>query len=256
MHTLPENILLEKKPWFQSWFDSRFYHLLYKYRDEVEAQAFINRLLQELQPPPGSLMLDVGCGKGRHSVYLASKGYTVTGFDLAPSSILEAKKNETQGLQFFRHDMRVPFAGKKFDYVFNFFTSFGYFKDEEENQKVIDNLSAALKPDGFVLIDYLNTAYAEEHLVPHEEKEIDGIVYSIHKWTDDDFLYKKIIVRENGSHVHEYIEHVAKFHLSQFEYFFQKADLKIENLYGDYNLKKYLPKKSRRLILLAKKGCA
>src|SRR5215470_2336385 len=114
------------KAWFKHWFDSSFYHQLYANRDENEAAAFINELVNELEPAANARMLDLGCGSGRHSKYLASKGFDVTGIDLAGSSIRQAKRWETEKLRFYRHDMRVTFGREVFDIVFNFFTSFGY----------------------------------------------------------------------------------------------------------------------------------
>src|SRR5688572_19479368 len=95
--------------WFKDWFNSPYYHQLYFQRDDAEAAAFIDKLIDHLQPSPRSMMLDVACGKGRHSIQLASKGYFVTGIDLSEDSIIEAKKFETDNLEFFVHDMRLPF---------------------------------------------------------------------------------------------------------------------------------------------------
>ena len=89
--------------------------------------------LAKLQPAIGSTMIDVGCGTGRHSKYLAAKGFQVTGIDLASSNIKEVKKSENVLLRFYCHDMRMPFGKENFDYVSNFFTSFGYFKHECEH---------------------------------------------------------------------------------------------------------------------------
>lgn len=59
--------------WFKDWFNSPYYHQLYFNRDESEAAAFINKLIAYLKPIPGSTMLDVACGKGRHALQLAEK---------------------------------------------------------------------------------------------------------------------------------------------------------------------------------------
>src|SRR5262245_10785989 len=120
-------------PWFVSWFDSTYYHKLYSYRDAAEAAGFIDALIGRLLPAGGSVALDLGCGTGRHSRYLASKGFRVTGLDLAGGSIRQAKRSEHPGLHFFQHDMRAPFGTNAMDYVFNFFTSFGYFDDAAEH---------------------------------------------------------------------------------------------------------------------------
>ncbi|MGZ8538498.1 MAG: class I SAM-dependent methyltransferase, partial [Flavisolibacter sp.] len=121
------------KEWYKEWFNSSFYHKLYFDRDENEASAFILRLLDHLKPPSGSFMLDVACGKGRHSKLLAEQGYDVTGIDISLDSIQNAKQFEQEHLHFFQHDMRLPAWINYFDYAFNFFTSFGYFATRREH---------------------------------------------------------------------------------------------------------------------------
>jgi len=253
MNSIPK-INIEEQPWFQSWFNSKYYHQLYCNRDETEAKNFIDALIDELQPTYKSLMLDVGCGAGRHSKYLASKGYNVTGFDLAFSSIREARKFESSSLQFRQHDMRIPFGKNRFDYVFNFFTSFGYFKNATENNQVVSNMSAALKPGGLLLIDYLNVQYTEEHIIAVEEKEIDGVWYHINRWSDDRFIYKRIAIHDvQAARPLEYVEQVAKLRLKDFKELFHSNGLQIVNLYGNYELSKYDSKTSKRLIIAARK---
>ena len=72
-----------QQSWFKDWFNSPYYHQLYFKRDDKEAEAFIDKLINYLKPPAGSTMLDVACGKGRHSIQLANKGFDVTGIDLS-----------------------------------------------------------------------------------------------------------------------------------------------------------------------------
>ncbi len=241
--------------WFSHWFDSSFYHQLYAHRDEHEAAGFIEALLEALQPPEKACMLDLGCGAGRHAKYLASKGYLVTGTDLASSSIRTAKKSATNNLQFYRHDMRMPFGNNRYDYVFNFFTSFGYFQNEDENNRVINNIYQALKPGALLVLDYINSCYSEERMVPEEIKEVDGIVYRISRWGDERFFYKKIcidILRPEGPL--EYTEQVAKFDVHDFEVMFRSTGLCLEKVYGNYQLDDYDNNNSPRLILIARKS--
>jgi len=240
--------------WFKHWFDSSFYHQLYANRDEKEAANFIDELLTELKPLQNSTMLDLGCGAGRHAKYLASKGFRVKGIDLAFSSIQQAKRSETFNLQFHQQDMRTPFGNNRFDYVFNFFTSFGYFREEEDNHKVISNIFNALKPGGILVMDYINVAWSEKRLIPAEEKEIDGIAYHLTRWTDDKYFYKKIVIDDiqaEGSF--EYTEQVAKLSLPDFENLFSSNGLHLQKVYGDYQLTGYDEYSSPRLILIAKK---
>ena len=82
----------DSKAWFESWFDSPYYHILYKDRDMKEAEEFIDHLMDRLHLPSGSKILDMGCGKGRHSVYLNRKGYNITGIDLSKENIAYCKQ--------------------------------------------------------------------------------------------------------------------------------------------------------------------
>ena len=240
--------------WFKDWFNSPYYHQLYFKRDEAEAAAFINKLIDHLHPPIGAEMLDVACGKGRHSIQLAGKGFTVTGIDLSEDSIREAKENETENLEFFVHDMRLPFRINYFDYAFNFFTSFGYFTTRREHDNAIRTIAQSLKPNGIFVLDYLNVHYAEDHLVHKSEKEIDDVNYYITKWFDEDHFYKKIIVEDDNLEVPmEYTEKVAKFSLGDFTEMFAYQGLQIQEVFGDYLFNGYDVKNSPRMIMIAKK---
>lgn len=240
--------------WFKRWFDSSFYHQLYANRDEREAATFIDALINELQPASNSRMLDLGCGSGRHSKYLASKGFDVTGIDLAASSIRHARRYETEKLRFYRHDMRVPFGKNAFDLVFNFFTSFGYFEDSSADRKVINNIHSALKAGGKVVVDYINSVYSENKLIAAEEKEIDGIIYHITRWTNATHFFKKIRIEGMGlGEPVEHIERVKKLSVADFQDLFNRNELHLEQVYGDYSLNDYNVEGSPRLILIAKK---
>jgi 2-polyprenyl-3-methyl-5-hydroxy-6-metoxy-1,4-benzoquinol methylase len=240
--------------WFKDWFNSPYYHKLYFERDEQEAAAFINRLLTRLQPEPHSTMIDVACGRGRHAKLLAAKGFDVTGIDLAPSSIAIARQFEKENLHFFQHDMRMPFWINYFDYAFNFFTSFGFFRTEREHYNAIRTIAHSLKPNGILMLDYLNVHYAEDHLVHKQEKIIDHVTYYITKWFDETHFYKKIIIEdEQLQEPLEFTEKVAKFTPGDFNDMFAFHYLQVQDVYGDYFLNSYDIKNSPRLIMIAKK---
>ena len=124
--------------WFANWFDSPYYHLLYKNRDEEEAEHFIDNLIAQLQLKKGSRIIDIACGKGRHATYFHKKGMYVVGVDLSANSIAKAKENEKENLQFAVHDMREIFKKNYFDIATNLFTSFGYFDNNEDEQEAIN----------------------------------------------------------------------------------------------------------------------
>ena len=244
----------QQKSWFKDWFDTNFYHQLYASRDKTEATLFVKNLINELHPPENCTMLDLGCGAGRHAKQLAAYGYNVTGLDLSASSIRSAKQAHIPGTQFYQHDMRIPFCISRFNYVFSFFTSFGYFKTPEENNAVIYNIANSLKPKGTFVMDYLNVSFSEAHLVENEQKDIDGIVYNIHRWHNDTHFYKYIEVcdvLQNGNF--EYTEQVEKLRLTDFDILLKKNRLRLRKVFGDYSLDEYDPECSPRLIMIADK---
>src|SRR5690242_4168298 len=93
-HYFCKKLAMSSREWYKEWFNSPFYHKLYFEHDEEEARKFIRKLIQCLQPKQGSRMLDVACGRGRHSIFLAEMGYDVTGIDLSEVSIAYAKQFE------------------------------------------------------------------------------------------------------------------------------------------------------------------
>lgn len=245
---------MSDKAWYKDWFSSPFYHKLYFERDEKEAAAFIDKLFRHLQPAPRSTMLDVACGRGRHSRMLAQKDFFVTGIDISAESISFAKKSEAENLEFFQHDMRLPFRVNYFDYAFNFFTSFGYFKTAREHDDAIRTIANGLRPGGIFVIDYLNVHFAEDHLVYNEEKTIGNTTYEIHRWHSPTHFYKKIIVSDPLLlQPVEHTEQVAKFSLGDFNEMLSYRGLQIQDVFGDYELGNYDVRKKPRLIVVAKK---
>ena len=142
--------------WIEDWFGSSYYALLYKHRDCDEAKVFIDNLITLLKLSPDTEILDCGCGRGRHSIYLNEKKYKVTGIDISEQNIDEAKKHENENLIFYIHDMRNFFRINYYDSALCAFTSFGYYEKDSENNKTIKAISSAIKKDGFFVLDFMN----------------------------------------------------------------------------------------------------
>lgn len=242
------------KQWYKDWFNSPYYHLLYYKRDENEAAAFIDKLINYINPAPGATMLDVACGKGRHSLYLSEKGFDVTGIDLSEESIRAAKELEHDNLNFYQHDMRLPFRINYFDVVFNFFTSFGYFDCQRDNENALHTMASALKHGGTLVLDYLNSEYVKQHLVPHEEKEVDGVHFSISRSFEHNKFLKEISIHDPANSFEAaFTESVSAFSKKDFEEMFARQHLNIKAIFGDYKFHDYSPDSSQRLILIATK---
>jgi SAM-dependent methyltransferase len=232
-----QQLPMADKTWFKDWFNSPYYHLLYQHRDDSEALAFISKIIGFLQPAKGALMLDIACGKGRHSKALADMGFDVTGIDLSSESIAVAKKYEADNLHFFEHDMRLLFRVNYFDFAFNLFTSFGYFRTDREHNNSIRTIASSLKNGGVFVIDYLNVHYAEASLKKVEVKAIEDVHFHIARWHDEKHIYKQIQVEDKGQPLHHlYTEKVAKFSLGDFTDMLAYHNMQVQEVFGDYEL--------------------
>ena len=237
--------------WYEEWFNSEYYHLLYDERNHKEAKFFIDNLITYLKPPKNTQILDLACGKGRHSIYLSNE-YSVTGIDLSANSIQHACQFKSEKLSFFVHDMRKQFRVNHFDLVLNLFTSFGYFELEKDNQDIVKCIAKSLKPDGIMIIDFMNSKKVIKNLVEEEFKTINKTEFHIQRWVKNKFIIKQIEVKENGKSCF-YQESVKVLTLKNFEKYFKSAGLEIIDLFGDYQLNIFDEDQSGRLILVAKK---
>lgn len=241
-----------KENWFKKWFNTNYYHLLYKHRDDNEAQLFIDNLIQKLQPAPDSHILDLACGRGRHSIYLNQKGFEVSGMDLSAENIKMARAAATQNLHFIQGDMRENYGEAKYDLILNLFTSFGYFTNPQDNVRACKQMAIALKPRGKVLIDFLNVNQLESGLVAQEEKKIGAIKFQISRHIADGEVLKTIRV-EDGNKVETFYEFVQLLKLEDFKNILQASGLRYEASYGNYAFGPFEPFQSNRLIILASK---
>lgn len=243
-------MMKSKENWFKSWFDSPYYHLLYKHRNEEEALFFITHLIK-LFPSSKQSLLDMACGRGRHSRMFHKMGLEVTGVDLSKNNIAFARKFEAKGLKFLQKDMLIPMESK-FDLVTNLFTSMGYFPNASDNWKVIQSMKTNLNVGGYGVIDFLNVNYAEKLFPSKETKTIDGVQFSITKTADDSFFYKHIEVDDQGKKF-EFIEKLKKINRSEFEDCIKKEGLELIHVFGNHDLSEFKKNTSKRLILIFKK---
>ena len=237
--------------WFAKWFDSKYYHILYNYRDEKEAKKFINNLIKKLNIKKKSKLLDIACGKGRHANYFNKKGMDVTGIDLSKNSINYANTFSNASLSFHVHDMRKIFKENYFDIVTNLFTSFGYFENKDDNLITLQRMSQNLKNNGLLIIDFMNTKKVIDNLIPNEKKNIHNINFNIKRYIKNNYIIKEIEVIDNKIKK-RFQEKVQCINLKIFQDLIKKSNLKIVNIFGDYELNEYSESCSDRLILICK----
>jgi len=236
-----------------NWFDTPYYKLLYKNRNEDEAGLFIDNILKKINIEPNSKILDLACGTGRHSIYLSKKGFDVVGIDKSKKNILTAKENENKKLIFFQQEMTKD-INMQFNAIFNFFTSFGYV-DHKYNYDTVENISKILMKGGLFIIDFLNQKIVRKNIVEYEEKKIENINFNIHRYIENNYIIKEISFKHNKTK-YNFKERVMLLDLKDFENYFNKNNLKIIDIYGNYKLSSFDINKSPRLILISKKNPA
>ena len=241
---------MKTKDWFTEWFNTSYYHILYKNRNDSDAQLFMQNITAFLNLKKGAHIADLPCGKGRHSIYLNSLGYKVTGGDLSENSILHAKQFENENLNFEVWDMRDP-IDHTYDAIFNLFTSFGYFEDDRDDIKVLRNIKKGLNKNGLFVFDFLNATKLEATLVKEETKIVEEITFNIRREIKNGFILKHITFTEVNT-AHSYTERVKYLDLSKMTSYLNKVGFQLVAIFGDYNLTTFEKNTSDRLILVAK----
>ncbi|MCD9022760.1 class I SAM-dependent methyltransferase [Cohnella silvisoli] len=248
------------------WFTTSFgedYKIVYRHRNRENAEREIGEMMEWMKLRPGCPVLDIGCGTGRHAQALKALGYEVTGLDLSEVLLAEARQNDPDGcIVWVNGDMRqLPFGSESFEATVNFFTSFGYFDDFQDNVRVLQEMKRVLRPNGRYLIDYLNPAYIKRCLVPVSER-VDGptgLRITEKRTIEDDFIVKKIIVtppadeKGNLGESRRYEERVRLIGFEQFEQMLAETGLVLDRAYGDYDGSAYAANSSKRLILLGRR---
>jgi cyclopropane fatty-acyl-phospholipid synthase-like methyltransferase len=238
--------------WFATWFDSAYYHLLYQHRDDNEAHYFMDQLCTFLQIAPKSKVLDLACGKGRHSVYLAQKGLDVTGLDLSSESIAYAQQYQHEQLRFDTQDMRLPLKQGPYHYIFNLFTSFGYFETEQEHIDTLIAMKNGLaNQNSRLVLDFFNAKKAIQQLVLTETKLVQGIEFRLRRYVENGCIHKEIRFSDQTKNYY-FREKVRAFTRADFDVLLAAAGLERIHIFGNYSMADFDEKESNRCIILAK----
>lgn len=240
--------------WFEEWFDSPYYHLLYRDRNHAEAEAFIEKLIDTLNLPVTSKVLDVACGSGRHALQFSKHGYQTTGLDLSPNSIATAKELRNDLVSFLVADMRTFKLNASFQLVTNLFTSFGYFSDLGDNLKALKTIVEHLEDDGLFILDFMNTSKVIQNLVSHSEKKVEHTQFIIERKLEDKKILKTILFMDSDGAKHSYTERVQAIEYKDFLELFNDAGLEVKSTFKDYRLEAPYDSEGDRMIFLCKKA--
>jgi SAM-dependent methyltransferase len=236
--------------WYRQWFGDEYLDL-YSHRDSGEAEMHVRFVLERLGPQAPRAVLDLACGAGRHTAALRQHGLRALGVDLSVTLLLRGV-----GLPRVAADMRgLPFASGTFDWVLNFFTSFGYFETERENFQVLEEVVRVLAPGGRLVLDFMNIDRALAELEPSETVASGGRVVAIERWYDQatQRLNKRIRVGALGaSPARTFLESVRAYRAEEVATGLRWAGLEVTGLYGNFQGDPYRLD-SERVILVGKK---
>jgi SAM-dependent methyltransferase len=255
-------------PWYEDSFGYEYLEL-YAHRDEEEARSDIEAIVRMLDPPRDEPLLDLCCGACRHLLVLREMGFTqLVGLDLS-EELLEVGARQLAseraavprypcpGVELVRSDMReIPYRDH-FATVLSLFTSFGYFRRDEENARVFGGVLRALRPGGQFLIDYLNRDYVIANLVERDEATVaDRHVENIRCLTEGCRRVEKTttVTASDGS-VREFHESVRMYSRQEMVEMLRAAGFLHPRCYGSLD-KDECSVESKRLILIAEKGTA
>jgi ubiquinone/menaquinone biosynthesis C-methylase UbiE len=204
------------------------------------------------------LLLDLCCGTARHSLALAEKGWDIVGLDIS-SRLLRVARGRMKGKHVFplvRGDMQhLPFRANAFSVVISMFTSFGYLPSEAEDMASLKETARALDQDGRFLIDVAN----REHLFRVFQKKDWGefpSFYMLEKRTLDAQASKLhsqwVILDKKEGRVRAFNHDLRLYTLPQLRGMLHNAELRVEEVYGDYDQQAF-QQESPRLIILTRK---
>ncbi|MFW6348399.1 MAG: class I SAM-dependent methyltransferase [Cyclonatronaceae bacterium] len=245
--------------WFETWFDTPLYEQLYAHRDEREARQLARLIAAYFPPSVFPSVLDVACGRGRHSLNLARLGFEhILGVDLAANAIIQAKEKAAKEppetacrLRFKKHDMREP-VQDRFDLVVNLFTSFGYMPEEAENRQILAHMLDSVDQSGAFVMDFLNAPAVRSGLIPEEEMRLNTYALRIRREIKDGAVHKKMrFTHAETGETQAFTERVALYDADWFRQVLSENGFRISHLFGTYDGAPY-DEESPRLILFAR----
>lgn len=240
-------------PWFREWFGDE-YLALYPHRDRAEAREAVELLHQASGPVPGDRVLDLGCGAGRHLVELCRLGYHATGLDLS-MPMLEAARSAAADPALVRGDMRrLPFRASGFDIVTSYFTSFGYFDDEEDDARVLREVRRVLRPGGRFLLDFLNADHVVATLRERDRRTVGDVeVVQERRLVQGGRIVEKRIAigARDGAPHREFVERVRLYRPGELARMLESAGLSAGARFGGYDRRPF-SRLSPRFIVVAR----
>lgn len=222
------------------WYEDAFgesYEIIYAHRDVQAAQPEALFAVETLRMGRNDVVLDLGCGTGRHLVHLFEHAGACVGLDYSPSLLRRARAALPERVGLVRADMRAVPLGSAFTAVTSFFTSFGYFLDPEENLRVVQEVSRVLRPGGRFFIDHANATHVERALEPEGTRRHGSFEIRETRWLDTAArrVNKTTRLFRDGHELEKTEESVQLYSETELKSLLVEAGLRVEAVYGDYD---------------------
>jgi SAM-dependent methyltransferase len=244
--------------WYKEMFANEDPLRIEKYGESEKSRMQVDFVIEKLGIQPGARVLDLCCGQGRHLLDLMKRGYDMVGVDLSEYMLGKCRESaDEQGLKpnLIHADMRELSFDSEFDAAINMFTSFGYLEDEDEDQKVLDGISRALKPGGLFFIDLMNRDWLMRNYKEHmwDENERGDIIIQ-DSWFDaikGRTNVRELTILSDGSRI-ENNHSLRIYTYREMEAKLNRAGLSILSAWGQYDGEGY-GYLSRRMMIVARK---
>jgi len=154
---------------------------------------------------PSATIIDLCGGQGRHALEFSRRGFNnVTVLDYSQYLVDVGKKQAEQEelrTMFVRGDARnTGVRSHSFQYVIIMASSFGYFIDENENQKILQEVKRLLLPGGTLLLDLPDKDYVIGNFKPFSSHRVDGdFQVTRERELGEDIIYSREVVVSDSS---------------------------------------------------------
>jgi len=250
---------VDEKPWYRTFFDELYLRQYGPALTDELSERQVDLLIDLLGLEPGTRVLDLACGHGRHAIRLAQRGMRVTGLDLSEVFLERAREDAAAAgveVRWVCADMReIPFEAS-FDVVINIFTAFGYFEDDAEDARVFESVARALAPGGHLLLetmhrDNLMGRFQSRMFERYEEADIlvlhDHVLDLVHGRIDD-----RVQVVEQGAMRPERRTSVRLYTVPEYRRMLEASGMELERACGGLSGAD-LALESRRLVVIGRK---
>ncbi len=241
--------------WTQAYFDDIYRRLFLETVDPARTKYQVKQLFTLCPVLPGSSILDVGCGLGRHSLEMARLGFRVTGIDMNAGYVEMCRASAAElgvNAEFVASDSRVMDLGFQADLVVSLWSSFGYYGDKED-AGILERFALHVKPRGHVIIDVENRDYIVRHFVPEEWHEAQG--WTVLERRRFNAIRGTVTTRRTviGHDFRKEYQRVLRMYTAaELCTKLSDAGLNTMNIFGDYNGSRF-GLESRRMIIIAER---